>query len=86
MQLFRMARSNRFVKQFLCPLQYVMTDGVAVGHSVSLIHVAHVTGIIHHNLRLHGLPLSIAEITCCGAIVNISQNVCVAFCPSTVLL
>jgi len=63
-----------------------MADGVAVGHSVSLIHVALVTGIIHHNSWLHGFLLSIVEITCYGAIVNISQNVYVAFCPSTVLL
>jgi hypothetical protein len=28
-------------EQFLCPLLYIMADGVAVGHPVSLTHNQH---------------------------------------------
>jgi hypothetical protein len=63
------------------PLQCSMADGVAVGYSVSLTHEAPVTGITHHNLQLYGPPVTVAEITFCGAIVDICQHAYVAFVP-----
>jgi hypothetical protein len=58
---------NGQVKQmeevFLCPLPCATVDRIGVCHSISLTYIAHVAVIIHHNLRLYGLPISIAEIT-----------------------
>jgi hypothetical protein len=63
------------------PLQCSMADGIDVGYSVSLIHKAPVVGIIGHNLRLYGLPVTVAEITLCGVTVDICRHVYVAFVP-----
>jgi len=39
-------------KQFFRPLEHVMADGVTACHSVSFIHIAHVTVTINHNFLL----------------------------------
>jgi len=55
--------------------------GVTVGHSVTLIHIAHMMVIIHHNLRLYGFSSLIAEITFRWGIMNISQHAYVSLVP-----
>jgi len=50
-------------EHFFRPLECAMADGVTVSHSVTLIHIAHMMVIIHHNLRLYGFSSFIAEIT-----------------------
>jgi hypothetical protein len=77
-----MARSNRWKSSFFCLLQCSVADGVAVHHSVSLTHIAHVMGIICHSLWLYGLPVTVAEITSCRGIVDICQHIYVAFVAS----
>jgi len=72
-------------EQFFCPLECAMADGVTVSHSVTLIHIAHMMVIIHHNLRLYGFSSFIEEITFRWGTVNISQHAYVSF-PATVLL
>ena len=62
-------------EQFFCPLESAAADGVTVGHSVTLIHVAYVKVIILHSLRLYGFSSFITEITFCWGIVNIGQHV-----------
>ena len=80
-----MGIQNGQVKQmeeaFLCPLPCTMVDRIRIRHSISLIYIAHVAVIIRHNLRLYGLPISIAEITLCWCIVYVCQNTYVAFVP-----
>jgi hypothetical protein len=58
-----------------------MVYRIGVRHSLSLIYVAHVAVIIHHNFRLYGLPISIAEITLCWCVMYVCQNTYVAFVP-----
>ena len=55
-------------EQFFCPLECAPAGGVTVGHSVTLIHIAHMMVIIHHNLRLYGFPLSLQKLPSAGAI------------------
>ena len=71
-------------EQFFHPLECAQADGVTVGHSVPLIHIAHMMVIIHHNLWLYSFSSLIAEITFCWGIVNIRQHAYVS-CPATVL-
>jgi len=59
---------------FFGPLECVTADGVTVCHSVILMHVAHMTVIIHHTLWLYGFSSFIAEITFHWAIVNVCQH------------
>ncbi len=80
-----MAIQNSQVKQmeeqFLCPLPCATVDRIRICHSISLIYIAHVAVIIRHNLRLYGLPISIAEITLCWCVVYVCQYTDVAFVP-----
>jgi len=41
-------------EQYFRPLLCSPADGVTVGHSVTLNHIAHIMVIIHHNLRFYG--------------------------------
>ena len=50
-------------EQFFRPLECALAAGVTVGHSVTLIHIAHMMVITHHNLRLYGFSSLIADIT-----------------------
>ena len=68
-------------EQFFRPLECAPADGVTVGHSVTLIHTAHMTVIIHHSLRLYGFSCLVAEITFHWGIVNICQHVYVPLLP-----
>lgn len=68
-------------EQFLCPLPCATADGVKISHSISLIHIAHVTFRIHHILQFYGLPVIIAEIMICQGIVNVFQHMFIAFVP-----
>jgi hypothetical protein len=58
-----------------------MVDGVRFSHSISLIHITHVTFRICHNLQLNALPVVIAEITVCQGIVNVCQHMYIAIVP-----
>jgi len=49
-------------EQFFRPLECATANGVTVNHFVTLIHIAHMMVIIHHNLRLYGFSSFIAEI------------------------
>jgi hypothetical protein len=49
-------------EQFFHPLECA-ADGVTVGHTVTLIHIAHMMVLIHHDMRLYGFSCLIAEIT-----------------------
>jgi hypothetical protein len=55
-------------EQFYRPLECAPADGVTVGHSVTLIHIAHMMLIMHHNLRHYGFSSLIAEIPSAGAL------------------
>jgi len=68
-------------EQFFRPLECVTADGVTVGHSVTLIHIAHIMVIIHHNLQLYGFSSLITEITFRWDILNISQHAYVSLVP-----
>ena len=68
-------------EQFFRPLECSTDYGVTVGHSVTFIRIAHMTVILHHNLRLYGFYSFIAEITFCWSIVNIRQHVYVSHVP-----
>jgi hypothetical protein len=68
-------------EQFLRPLECVPADGVTVGHSVTLIHIARMMVIIHHSLRVYGFSSLTAEITFCWGIVNIHQQANVSLVP-----
>jgi hypothetical protein len=78
---------------FFCPLECAMTDGVTVGHSVTLIHIAHMMVMIHLNLWFYGISSLLAEITFCWGIVNVRQLMssllglvaCFLLCDLTVL-
>ena len=59
---------------FFRQLECATADGVTVGHSVTLIHIAHMMVIIHHNLRLYGFSCLNAEITFRWGIVNIRHH------------
>jgi hypothetical protein len=72
---------QKMEKQFFRPFECTMPDGVTICHSVPLIHIAHVTVIIHHNLRLYGFPSVNAEITFGWGVVNIRQHAYVSFVP-----
>jgi len=75
-------------EEFLCPLPCVTVDRIGVCHSISLIYIAHVASIIHHNLGFYGHPIVIAEITLCWCIVYVCQNTYVAlfqlYCESAI--
>ena len=60
-------------EQFFRQLERAPAGGVTVGHSVTLIHIAHMMVIIHHNLRLYGFSSLIAEITFRWGTMNISN-------------
>jgi len=49
-------------EQFFRPLECAPADGVTVGHSVTLIHKAHMMVITRHNLRLYGFPPSLQKL------------------------
>ena len=68
-------------EEFLCPLPCATVDRIGVCHSISLIYIAHVAVIIHHSLRVYGLPIVIAEITLCWCVMYVCQNMYVAFVP-----
>jgi hypothetical protein len=67
-------------EQFFRPLECSTAYGVTVGHSVTFIHIAHMTVIFHHNFWLCGFSF-IAEITFLWGIVNIRQHVYVSLVP-----
>jgi hypothetical protein len=50
-------------EQFFRLLECAPADGVTVGLSVTLIHIARMMVIIHHNLRHYGFSSLIAENT-----------------------
>jgi hypothetical protein len=62
-------------EQFFHPLECSMAYGVTVGHSVTFMHIAHMTVILHRNFWLYGFSSFIAEITFHWGIVNIRQHV-----------
>jgi hypothetical protein len=66
---------EQFFFFFLC----APADGVSVGDSVTLIHIAHMMVIIPHNLWLYGFFSLTAEITFRWGIVNITQHAYVSF-------
>jgi hypothetical protein len=66
-------------EQFFRPIERTSAYGVPVGHSVSLIYIAFMMALIHHNLRLYVFSSLIAEINFCWGIVNISQHEYVSF-------
>jgi hypothetical protein len=66
-------------EKVLHPLQRSTADGVAVGHSISVVHLTHATRIICHNFWVYGLPITIAEITLCWCNVATRQYVYVTF-------
>jgi hypothetical protein len=68
-------------EQFSRPLECAPAGGVTVGHSVTLIHTAHMMVIINHNLQLYGFSCLIAEITFLWGIVNIRQHAYVSLVP-----
>jgi len=68
-------------EQFFRPLECAPASGVTVGHSVTLIHIALMMVIIHHNLRLYGFSSLIAEITFRWGIMHISQHAYVSLVP-----
>jgi len=68
-------------EQFFRPLECALAGGVTVGHSVTLIHIAHMMVIIHHNLRLYGFSSLIAETTFSWGIMNISQHAYISLVP-----
>ena len=68
-------------EHFYRPLECSTAYGVTVGHSVTFIHIAHMTVILNHNLRLYGSSSFIAEITFRWGVVNIRQHVCVSLVP-----
>jgi hypothetical protein len=68
-------------EQFFRPLECEPADGVTVGHSFTLIHIAHMMVIIHHNMRLYGSYSLTAEITFHWDIVNIRQHAYVSLVP-----
>ena len=55
-------------EQFFHPLECSMSVGVAVGHPVTLIHIAHMIVIIHHNMRLYGFSPSLQKLPFAGAL------------------
>ena len=71
-------------KQFFRPLECAPAGGITVGHSVTLIHIAHMMVIIHHNLRVYGFSSLIAKITFCWGIMNISQHAYVSLVPHSI--
>jgi len=68
-------------EQFFRPLECATADGLIVGHSVTLIHIAHVMVIILNSLRLYGFSSFITEITFRWGIVNMSQHEYVSLVP-----
>ena len=68
-------------EEFLSPLPSTMVDRIGFCRSISLIYIAHVVVIIRRNLRLYGLPITIAEITLCWWTVYVCQNTYVPFVP-----
>ena len=68
-------------EQFFRPFECATADEVTVGHSVTLIHIAHVKVIILHNLRLYGFSSFITEITFRWGIVNIGQHAYISLVP-----
>ena len=71
-------------EQFFRPLECATADGVTVGHSVTLVHIAHMLVIICHNLRLYSFSSSIAEITFCWG-TEYSSKCKRLSCPATIL-
>ena len=69
-----MARSNRWKKEFFCPLPCLTAGRVAIGHTICIINMPHVTVIIHHNCRLYHVPVFFAIIAFSGWIVNVCQR------------
>ena len=67
-------------EQFLCFLPCATVDRIRICHSITLIYIAHLAVIIHHNLWLYDPPI-ISEITLCRCIVHFCQNMYVAFVP-----
>ena len=53
------------IEQYFRLLQCATAEGVTVGHCVTLIHIAHLIVIIHHNLPLYGSSSLSTEITFC---------------------
>ena len=68
-------------EQFFCPFECAPAGGITDGHSVTLIHTAHMMVIIHHNLQLYGFSCLTAEITPHWDIVNIRQHAYVSLVP-----
>ena len=68
-------------EEFLSPLPCATVDRIGFCHSISLIYIALVAVIIHHNLQLYGLPIIITEITLSWWIMFVCQNTYVLFVP-----
>ena len=71
-------------KQLFRPLPCPTADWVAASHSVSLIHITHVTVIICHNVWFYCVAQFTAEIYFCGWFRMLAGK-CL-FCLSSVLL
>jgi len=68
-------------EQFFRPLECASAGGGTVGHCATLIYIAHMMVIIHHNLRLYGFSSLITEITFRWGIMNISKHAYVSLFP-----
>jgi hypothetical protein len=68
-------------EQFFRSLECAPADAVTVGHSVTLIHIAQMMVITHHNLQLYGFSSLTAEITFLWGILNIHQRAYVSLVP-----
>ena len=73
--------NGRWKNSFFHPLDCALVDGVTVCHFVSLIHIAHVMVIIHHNLQLYGFSSFTAGITFHRSIMNVHQHTDVSLVP-----
>ena len=65
-----------FLSTWMCASRWKTVD-----HSVTLIHIAHMMVIIHHNLQLYGFSNLITKTTSHWGIVNIHQHAYVSLVP-----
>jgi len=68
-------------EQLFRPLECAPAGAVTVSHSVTLILIAHMMVIIHHNLWLYGFSSLIAEINSSWGIKNIILHAYVSLVP-----
>ena len=61
-------------KELFCPLPCSAAARVAIGQPIRIVNVLHATVIIHHNCRLHRIPVFIAIIAFSGWIMNVCQE------------